>query len=119
MMLDYQMDNEFLFPNPAGHMLAVENHILSSLHAGAWRAKPRPGQAGITSVHDTLEEADHCGGKSGHECQKPMSDRLPTPSSFSAVSLAQSRKVPDSSQVLFPLTLAVGRSVLLAPAARP
>ena len=30
MMLDYKMDNEVLFPNPAGHMLEVENHALSS-----------------------------------------------------------------------------------------
>lgn len=89
----------------------------SAVHAGAWRAIPRPGQAGITSVHDMLEEADRCGGESGHECQKPKSDQLPTHSSFSAVSLAQSRQVPDSSQVVFPLTLAVGGSVLLAPAA--
>lgn len=30
MMLDYKMDNEFLFPNAAGHMLDVENQALSS-----------------------------------------------------------------------------------------
>ena len=42
---------------------------------------------------------------SGHECQKPVSNRLPVPSSFSAVSLDQPRKVPGQQSGALPLDL--------------
>lgn len=118
LMLDYQMDNEFLFPNPAGHMLAVENHALSS-----WERSSCWCMEGHTKARTSRnnKRAWHAwGGRSLWWWIRTWVSKAqvwPAPHhSRSVLCPWRSRQVQTAVR-WFPLTLAVGGSVLLAPAA--